>query len=56
MDDTGAIGGHGVVVGRVFGELLGRLEVLGEAGMGRDMEYDSGTWRLGVVELERGRG
>ena len=48
MDDTGAIGGHGVVVGRVFGELLGRLEVLGGAGMARDvMEYD---WRLGDSE------
>ena len=47
MDGAGAIGGHGVVVGRVFGQLLGRLEVLGGAGMGRDMEYG---WRLGDSE------
>ena len=45
------------MVGRVFGQLLGRLEVLGEAGMARDMEYDWRlTRRLGVVELEHGRG
>ena len=42
MDGAGAIGGHGVVGGRVFGQLLGRLEVLA-----RDMEYD---WRLGDSE------